>query len=217
MNDETKIVTEQEVLVSVKRHINMGERSFQNAETTFYALSAPILSRQLETSRLVRAGLNEWEMEERKNYLDMQKFIEKQEEAHAEKARFEYDKKNAEFRKELLEYMEKHPECGIDELLLTFELSRYTLGNHLDSLANQGKLKRDPRRVNEEPDPEDFNEPAEGEGKQYVTVKLVGTTIRIEKLRFCKEHGDQLRSQISQAVIHAMRGATYEFETIGEE
>lgn len=59
--------------------------------------------------------------------------------------------------------------------------------------------------------------PAEGSGKQYVTVKLAGTTIRIEKLKFCKEHGDELRLKISTAVINAMAGRTYEVEITEED
>ena len=58
------------------------------------------------------------------------------------------------------------------------------------------------------------DKPAVGNGKQYVTVKLVGTTTRIDKLRFCEEHGSHLSGQISQAVFHAMRGESYEFEVM---
>lgn len=61
------------------------------------------------------------------------------------------------------------------------------------------------------------DKPAVGKGKQYVTVRLTGTTIRIEKLRFCEEHGDHLRGQISSAVFHAMRGETYEVEVTGDD
>ena len=61
------------------------------------------------------------------------------------------------------------------------------------------------------------DKPAAGKGKQYVTVRLAGTTIRIEKLRFCEEHGNLLRGEIAQVVFHAMRGETYEFEVIRDE
>ena len=129
------------VLLSVKRHINMGERSFQNAETKLYAHALPTLSIQLEVLREIREALNTWELEERANYMDMQQTIAEQESAMEEATRFKEHETDAKFRIELMDYINENPSCGIDDLVLNFELSRYEINNHLDSLVNQGKIK----------------------------------------------------------------------------
>ena len=146
MTNEEKEIRPAPVLLSVKRHINMGDRSFQNTETTIYGFAKPELADQRERLREIRRTLNIWEKEERKNYLEMQRQIRKQEEELQEREQFEANKKDAEFRKVLLEHIEANPGCGIDDLLLTFETSRYTLDQHLDQLVLQNKLQRKPCR-----------------------------------------------------------------------
>ena len=142
MTQEEKTKYEHEtVMLRVKRHINMGERTFQNTETSVFNMSGTPLTEQLENLREIRETLNTWESEERANYRLMQKTIREQEKAFIEREDFENDKKNAEFRNRLMEFIEENPQCGTDDLTLTFEISKYELESHLHSLRNQGKIK----------------------------------------------------------------------------
>ena len=49
------------VIVPVKRHINMGERTFQNAETRMQKVCGSTISEQQDAQRELREALNTWE------------------------------------------------------------------------------------------------------------------------------------------------------------
>lgn len=147
-----------QVMLSVKRHINMGEGSFQNAETKLFALSKPNITDQLEALREIRQAINIWESEERENYLRMQQLIKEQEETLVEVERVRQDTLDAKFRIELMDHIKENPSCGIDDLVLTFELSRYQINNHLDFLVNQGKIKHAECRLSFLVDKDGFTE-----------------------------------------------------------
>ena len=128
------------VFLPMKRHINLGD--YHNAETQMRVQCEASIEKQLEAQRELREGLNVWELEERENFLKMQQLQQEQEEIAKEKLRLNEDRADALFRKDLLEFIEKNPGIGMDSLVLTFEKSHYAIQEHIQSLQNQGIIKR---------------------------------------------------------------------------
>ena len=127
------------VFVPMKRHINLGD--FHNAETAMRERSEASIEKQLESQRNLREGLNIWELEERENFLKMQQLKREQEEIMSEKVRVDEDRASALFRKDLLEFIEANPGTSMDNLVLTFEKSRYDISDHIMVLRNAGSIK----------------------------------------------------------------------------
>ena len=44
-------------------------------------------------------------------------------------------------------------------------------------------------------------------GKQYVTIKVEGSTIRTEGLRLCSEHGEDLKERLQYVLLEYLGGA----------
>lgn len=147
------------VFVPMKRHINLGD--FHNAETAMRERCEASIEKQLDSQRNLREGLNIWELEERENFLLMQQLKKEQEEIMREKVRLDDDRANALFRKDLLEFIKANPGTSMDNLVLTFEKSRYDISDHVQVLQNAGEIKRQSCRESFVLDDEDHEEEEE--------------------------------------------------------